>query len=608
MNEDELTFDVLLHFIISISENREENLNFCDIQKFINDIKGNDLTKYMKMFENFCNEAINLKNINKYWIKDIIDIIGMYISQEFDGNVEEFYNSLNKTNLTNKGQGLSFHNFLHFFETNYLLIESFHMNNDKYLVLFNYLSNNNKFITLDNLRNIFKNYDFYECMHKYISNFLKNNFKTSLEAFEYFFQVYSLKNEKNNSKKLFNRDYITKKELFEGILNIFPNKFRINTIYKYYNKFIKTKDSRKLNSSIDEKRDIIKFNEFNTIYFNEIIKCDKYKLTLDCQSKNKNKRNKDNFLTTIKFPFKARINPKLKTIYDLDPLNKIKKLIQSSKVNFKDEFHKLMKKTDSKANIFEIKNMIRRLGLGLTNIEIEDILHKSGLLSEGYINLNDFYHYITSENQTKYIYKRNITEALKDLKQLIIKYYTNPMLAFELNDTSNKKIMNFETFKNIILDLYKRELRTFSPPPYSLIKSMYDYIDIRKDGILDMNEWSKIFCDIEGRLDNEKNKNNDLRKWEMSRIIFEIYKLISKNDKIIREKMKENSISENYTVIHADDLIKILQEIMPKIHLNHSQWRMVVSIGEEIGLGLINYETFIKIVKMSSKISNSQMK
>ena len=88
---------------------------------------------------------------------------------------------------------------------------------------------------------------------------------------------------------------------------------------------------------------------------------------------------------------------------------------------------------------------------------------------------------------------------------------------------------------------------------------MYDYIDIRKDGIIDMNEWSKIFCNIEGRLDIENNKNNDLRKWEMNQNIFGIYKLISKIDKIIREKMKENSISEIYTVIHTDNLIKIIK-------------------------------------------------
>ena len=267
-----------------------------------------------------------------------------------------------------------------------------------------------------------------------------------------------------------------------------------------------------------------------------------------------------------------------------------------------------MKETDGKANIFEIKNMIRRLGLGLTNIEIEDILHKSGLLSEGYINLIDFYHFITSEGHSTFIYKKNITEAMKDLKQLIIKYYTNPLLAFELNDISNKKLMDFEAFKKIVIDIYKRELRSFSLPPYSLIKSMYDYIDIRKDGIIDINEWRKIFCDIEGKLDVENNKNNELRKWETTNNILEIYKIIARNDKIIRQKVKETSISENYTIIHADNLIKVLKEIFPKIHLSHTQWKMIVSLGEEIGLGLINYETFIKVVKMSSKISNSHMK
>ena len=608
INESELTFDILLHFIICVSENREENLNLSDIQKFMNDIRNYDLNKYIKMLENFCNEAINMKNIDNDWIKDVIDVIGMYISQEFDGKIKDFYDSLNKTNLTNKGQGLSFQNFLLFFETNYLLIESFHMNNDKYLVLFNHLSNNSKFITLENLQNTFKDFDFFGNMHKYITNFLKSNFTSSLEAFKYFNQVKTVKNETPTSNEFINKNYITKKEFFEGVINIFPNKFKINTISKYYNKIFKKSEHQKLNSSMDERKDIIKFDEFKSIYFNENKKEDKFKLTLDSQSKHKRKRNKDFFLSTIKTPFKVKLNPKLRTLFDLDPLNKIKKLIHSSKVDFKEEFRKLMKETDGKANIFEIKNMIRRLGLGLTNIEIEDILHKSGLLSEGYINLIDFYHFITSEGHSTFIYKKNITEAMKDLKQLIIKYYTNPLLAFELNDISNKKLMDFETFKKIVIDIYKRELRSFSLPPYSLIKSMYDYIDIRKDGIIDINEWRKIFCDIEGKLDVENNKNNELRKWETTNNILEIYKIIARNDKIIRQKVKETSISENYTIIHADNLIKVLKEIFPKIHLSHTQWKMIVSLGEEIGLGLINYETFIKVVKMSNKISNSHMK
>ena len=608
-NENELTFEKLLHCITSISDNKEENLNLSDIQRFMKDIQNNELNKYLKNINNFCNESINTKNIDEDWIKDIIDIIGMHISQEFNNNIQEFYNSINLTNYLNKGQGLSFQNIVHFFEANYLLTESFHMNNDKYLVIFNYLSSNKKFVTIDDLNRVFHNYDFFGWMHKYIKNFLVENFPTSIDAFRYFYKVKSDKNEtpasnEENKKK----DYITKKEFFEGITNLFPNKFKINTISNYYAKFMKKNDSKKINSN--EEENIIKFNEFNEIYFINNNISEKNKISFNSETKDKilKMSNRISFLSTVKNPFKVKINPKLKTAYDSDPLNKIKKLIKSSKVDFKAEFNKLMNKTDGKANIYETKNMIRNLGLGLTNIEIEDIMHKSGLLSEGYINLIDFYNFITSESKTTIVYKKNIVEAMKDLKQLIIKYYTNPRLAFELNDISNKKLMDFDIFKRIVIDVYKRENRSYPPPPYSLIKSMYDYIDIRKDNIIDINEWNKTFSEFEGKLDSENDKNKSLKKWEMTNNIFEIYNIIAKNHKIIKEKVKEHSITGDCTFIHADNLIKVLKEVLPKVYLSHTQWRMIASLGEEVSLGLVNYELFIKIIKLSSRMSKSHMK
>jgi len=551
-----------------------------------------------------------MKNADENWIKDIIDIIGMHISQEFNDNIQEFYNCLNITNYLNKGQGLSFQNIVHFFESNYLLTESFHMNKDKYLVVFNYLSNNNKFITIDDLYRIFNNYDYFGWMHKYIKNFLLENFASSIDAFKYFIKVKTIKNETPTSnEETKNKDYITKKEFFEGILSLFPNKFKINTISNYYNKIIKKNDLQNINLKEEEESNIIKFFEFNAIYF--ISNNDKKSgMSLNTEIKKRKMKisNQYSFLSTIKTPFKVKINPKLKTLYDSDPFNKIKKLIKSSKNDFKEEFYKLMNKTDGKANIYQIKNMIRNLGLGLTNLEIEDIMHKSGLLSEGYINLIEFYKFITSESKTSFIYKKNIVEAMKDFKQLIIKYYTNPRLAFEMNDLSNKKIMDFDTFKKIVIDVYKREDRSLPPPPYSLIKSMYDYIDIRKDSVIDINEWNKTFCEFEGKLDNENDKNNSLKKWEMTNNIFEIYKLIARNNKLIKEKVKEHSITGECTIIHADNLIKVLKEVLPRVYLSHTQWRMIASLGEEVSLGLVNYDKFIKIIKLSSRLSKSHMK
>ena len=609
INERELTFNKLLNLITSISANKEENLNLNDIQKIMKDIRNNDLSRYIKNLSNFCNETINTKKIDNDWIKDVIDIIGMHISHEFDNNIEDFYNSLNLTDYTNKGQGISFQNMMHFFETNYLLTESFHMTKDKYEVIFNYLSNNNKFITLNDLNKIFKNYDFYGWMHKYIRNFLVDNFPTSIDAFKFFYKVKTFKNETPTSnEKNKNRDYITRKEFVEGIINLFPNKFKINTITNYYDKIIKKKDLQTETQTTieEEEKNFIKFTEFNRIYFNN----DEEENTKETDIKNKTGRlvKRSSFTSLLKIPFKFKLKPKLQTIYDLDPLNKIKKLIKSSKVDFKREFHNLMNKTDGKANIYQIKNMIRNLGLGLTNIEIEDIMYKSGILNDGHINLIDFYHFITSENKTSLIYKKNIIEAMKDFKQLIIKYYTNPKLAFEFNDIYNKKLMEFETFKKIVIDVYKRENRSCPPPPYSLLKSMYDFIDIRKDNIIDINEWNKTFCEFEGKLDYEIDKSNGLKKWEATNNLMEIYKLIARNHKIIQEKIKEHSITGDCTIIHIDNLINALKEALPKVYLSHTQWRMIASLGEEISLGLINYNSFIKVIKQISRISKSQMK
>ena len=613
MNERELTYTKLLHFISSISSTKDENLTLSDIQNFMKDIKNNNMNKYVNSITNYCNETINIKNQDINWIKEIIDILGMYISEHYLNNFQQFYNDVNKTDFRNKGQGLSLENIIDFMETNYLMFQAYHMNKDKYALLFNYLSNNKKFIILDDIKKIFKNYDYYAWMHKYIIKFFRDNFPTCEDAFKFFHKVKTVKNETPNSNDNNTKnEFITKKEFFEGIFKLFPNKFKTNTILNYYNIIIKNNKNNSIDNNSDE-FNIIKFSEFNYIYYNKINYDKTFKLSLKKDSKIKTTRpdiNNIHFLSP-KVPFTTKTHPISQTPYDLDPLNKIKKIILSSKVDFRKEFGKFIRETDNgKANQFQFRNMIKKLNLGLTNIEIEDIMYKSGLTSEGYINLIDFYKYITEENNSIYTYKVNIIESLKEMKQLLIKYYTNPKLGFELNDIDNKKIIDFDKFKKIVIDLYKRDSRSYPLPPYSILKSMYDFIDIRKDGIIDFNEWSKTFGSFPGKLDsNESIKNNsNLRSWEMTNNILDVYKLIAKNNKIIKEKVRMNSISGDCAIIQTDNLIKILKDALPMVFLTPTQWRMIASLGEGSKIGLVDYNTFIKIIKLSSKISKSHIR
>jgi len=58
--------------------------------------------------------------------------------------------------------------------------------------------------------------------------------------------------------------------------------------------------------------------------------------------------------------------------------------------------------------------------------------------------------------------------------------------------------LDFNKFKQIILDLFEKDSRP--APNFALIKNAFEYIDIRKDGLIDMTEWLKAFTFTEVRI------------------------------------------------------------------------------------------------------------
>ena len=112
--------------------------------------------------------------------------------------------------------------------------------------------------------------------------------------------------------------------------------------------------------------------------------------------------------------------------------------------------------------------------MGLTNIEIEDIINKNGMTYDGYINLEDFYKYITNKEINLETTERNIIEILTQVKQYLYKYYNNPRIAFDINDRGKRGYLDFETFKRLIFELYFKERQ--KEPNYPLLKAIYDFI------------------------------------------------------------------------------------------------------------------------------------
>lgn len=460
MPSNELSDNKILHFIVAISLTNSNNLVLADIQNLMQNINNNNTKKYLSNIYNYCNEGIDETNKDKDWIKDVIDNIGMYINEVYDNDVKKFYDNYNKTNFRNQGQGLSFDNFVNFLDNNVQLFEQYHIHETQQLILFNYISSNKKFITLAMLQKLFgnnnnqNNYNFYLKMHKDIIKFLHENYPKCEDAFKFFHSVKTyLQETPTYNDYLSKNTYITRKEFFDGINKIFPNKYKTNTILNYYQKVFKKKlNQNKKFENLKQNEDFtnIKFSEFNYIYYSDFEFDSYYSKSLKHDSKILTTRPsiKDIPFMTFNSPFPTKQNEKFATPYDLDPLEKVKRLILSSKMDFKKEFKEVIKESSNgMANQFEFRNILKRLDIGLTNIEIEDIVHKSGMSSDGNINLVDFYNYITEENKNLLISKKHVLEQLKEIKQLLYKYYSNPRLAFELNDNDALCKIDFDKFK-----------------------------------------------------------------------------------------------------------------------------------------------------------------
>ena len=172
-------------------------------------------------------------------------------------------------------------------------------------------------------------------------------------------------------------------------------------------------------------------------------------------------------------------------------------------------------------------------------------------------------------------------------------------------------------------------------PNFTLIKNAFDTIDLRKDGMIDINEWCKVLGTFNGKLDfgeekvpngfdfydnntflklktlkkgmslSKMNNRRVLREWETSTDVSDIYKYINKNKKMIKQKIKDSnySIGSGSTrLIQPDNLVLILKGIIPNNNLSLTQWKMIVNVAKKDTLdGLIDLNEFFRLMEVTTK-------
>ena len=630
---------------LSLSKNMQIGLN--DIREFID--KCTKKEKHMNLKEIFkltTNQNLSDLKKNVDWTNDIIERLGMFISEKYD-SIEQFFQE-NSEPGSNK---FKFSDFLNFHEKNYELFNNgFNLTKDELLSIYTSLDSQKKnFLTLQDIKNKLQIFNFYTKMHIDVKKFIKDNFANGIDAFKFFIgkKINIEKNQPNYiSEEEALKDFITVKEFFDAFKIFFPNKYANNTILKYLNRYFNISlPSGNGKTDLSNKKDTISFGEFNYIYFDKVesdkafinnrgnetrLMTNRIDIEKKFQKKLMKKHSEDNFYYSHLFKKKFET---LSTPFDNDPLLKLKRILASSKYDLNSFFETISLKCPNNnfiINKYQFKHIIKELNLGLTIIEIDQIFQKLDKVSyNGNINLKNFVKLLFNQDPILQQGKENISKLIEEIKSLIYKFYSNPIICFQNNDLSHMGKIDFEQFKNIIYDMYYRNEQTF--PNFTQIKNAFDACDLRKDGIIDINEWCKAFASYNGRLDpytedisnglefyDKKFKSNNnfqlknktehnrkvLREWENSGDISKIYKFIHQNRKYIKNKIIEKNLiikSKNGDFIHPDNLMKILQDLMPNSILSKTQWKMIVNIGKSKNFeSLIDINNFFRLIEITA--------
>ena len=622
MAQNQISRNKIERVMMTLSLSKNLQVGFNDISEFIkltNTQKKNiDLKEVFTLTSNQ-NLSQNKKNVD--WINDIIGRLGMYVSEKYE-NIDEFFND-----CVMKGcDKLKFEDFIKFHEKHYDLFNNgFHLTKDELLAVFTSLDSQKKnFLTKRDLENKLQYFNFYKKMHFDLKDFFQNNFFNGFDAFKYFF-----KNDNNEIKY-----FITIKQFFDAFENFFPNKYEYNTVLKYLNKYFhidispKKENSNNAEEKIEENKaikDTIEFTEFNYIYFDQFESNEEFLKNYSKDMKllnnhNSNEEKKTYYLSEL---FNKNKNKNLITPFDSNSLTKLIRIINSSKYDVDATFNSFIKENNNNPNInkFQFRALIKKFNIGLTNVEIDQILKELNgpvnLSLYDKININTLRNMIKNEKYSeRYVGEENIKKKISEIKSLIYKFYGSSILCFQIIDINNSGKIDFIKYRNMLNELYIKNEQEI--PNFALIKNTFDYIDLRKDGIIDYNEWNKAFAMVDGKLDLEfekftsdsnelnyvKKYKNEMRMWENSDDITQKYMIIYKNRKLIKNKLSDgNFIMNKYgkQLVPSDSLIYVIKKMLPNLKMSHIQWKILTDIGKIDTENLVNINNFFKLVEINAK-------
>jgi len=289
-------------------------------------------------------------------------------------------------------------------------------------------------------------------------------------------------------------------------------------------------------------------------------------------------------------------------------------------------------------------NAIRALNLGLSQKEIEEILMYCDHNAEGKITFSEFVSKFAPRDSESRLFDRS-KNKLRKIKDNIYAYMLSPKDAFLTFNEDRTGKLTYSQFNKMIVKLF--QLMREDPPAFPIIKDLFDFIDLRRDGIIDMNEWMQSFRliendgigfgDIEKQSTNKKPATinvNSLNKtfysasdkkpstaetgserpktalsvstWECSKEYEEILKVVGRNRKALIAKFDD--IKKGGGSVDATKVKEIIGDV-----LNHNgykvqddQWPYLYKFAEKDGI--VDHKFLLEVFRERAYLLSSHPK
>ena len=259
-----------------------------------------------------------------------------------------------------------------------------------------------------------------------------------------------------------------------------------------------------------------------------------------------------------------------------DPLKRLQILIKASPNSLETVFNEIDTDQSGKLSAVEFRKALRKLGVGLSARDIDLVMSRIDANNDGLIDWAEFSNSFKVTEMDKVT--QNVTKkTVQRMRQNMNSYMLSPKDAFLQFDPDRTGFLDFNRFSNLVT-----RLSTLANEPvfaFTVIKDLYDLIDIRKDGLIDLREWLNTF-------------KGEQSAFEDSKEFSDLSSLIARNRKVLGITFEAMAKGGKVQLQKAKD---VLMTVTRGRTIEDAVWDRV--LGVAIREGELDYKFFLEIYK-----------